>query len=228
MVHSKHFRAQSPQHFFIFARAAPPPPKVFFFLGRSRKVLRTALQARYRLPSCWCKVVHWARSPPVVMMMFTSERTSPHQDSTGQPPAAHRRRHSRLHHRRHGKHSPTARQPHSNGLCSPPKEGPGPVSALRHVDAGPSTKGHSKTSQTCQFYHSSIVAIIDDDDVNPRETPPHIRTARASPQRVRLHVKRFRRLRPKPTTPLLQPPSQAADQRRKSASRSAPTCPSPR
>jgi len=67
--------------------------------------------------------------------------TSPHPDSTGQPPAAHRRRHSRPHHHRHGEHSPTARQPHSNSLCSPPKEGPGPGSALRHVDAGLSTKG---------------------------------------------------------------------------------------
>jgi len=56
--------------------------------------------------------------------------TSPHQDARAQPPAAHRRRHSRPHHRRHGEHSPTARQPHSNGLCSPPKD-PGPGSALR-------------------------------------------------------------------------------------------------
>jgi len=52
--------------------------------------------------------------------------TSPHQDSTGQPPAAHRRRHNRPNHRRHGEHSPTARQPHSNGLCSPPEGGPRP------------------------------------------------------------------------------------------------------
>jgi len=42
------------------------------------------------------------------------------------PPAAHHRRHSRSHHHRHGEHSPTPRQPHSNGLCSLPKEGPGP------------------------------------------------------------------------------------------------------
>jgi len=34
----------------------------------------------------------------------------------------------------------SARQPHSNSLCSPLKGGPGPQSALRHVDAGPSTK----------------------------------------------------------------------------------------
>jgi len=76
-----------------------------------------------------------------IMICIPPRDTSPHQDGTAQPPAAHRRRHSRPHHSRHGEHSPTARQPHSNGLCSPPKEGPGPGSALRHVDAGPSTQG---------------------------------------------------------------------------------------
>jgi len=48
-----------------------------------------------------------------------------------QPPAAHRRRHSRPHHHRDGEHSSIARQPHSNGLCSILKGGPRPeVSAL--------------------------------------------------------------------------------------------------
>jgi len=42
-----------------------------------------------------------------------------------QPPAAHHRRHSRPHHRRHGEHNPTARQPHSDDICSLPKEGTG-------------------------------------------------------------------------------------------------------
>ena len=45
---------------------------------------------------------------------------------------AHTRVNPSPHHHRHGEHSPTARQPHSNGLCLPPKEGPGPESALRH------------------------------------------------------------------------------------------------
>jgi len=49
--------------------------------------------------------------------------TSLHQDSAGS--AAHRRRHSRPHHHRHGEHSPTARQPHSNGLCTPSQGDPG-------------------------------------------------------------------------------------------------------
>jgi len=76
------------------------------------------------------------------MMIVHPRETLPHTRSArAQPPAAHRRRHSRPHHRRHGEHSPTARQLHSNGLCSPPKEGPSPGSVLRHVDAGPSTKG---------------------------------------------------------------------------------------
>ena len=75
-----------------------------------------------------------------LMMIVYPRETPPHtRAARAQPPAAHRRRHSRPYHRRHGEHSPTARQPHSNGLCSPPKEGPGPGSALRHMDAGPST-----------------------------------------------------------------------------------------
>jgi len=74
----------------------------------------------------------------VVMRMVYPREKPPHtRTARAQPPAAHRRRHSRPHHPRHGEHIPTARQPHSNGLCSPPKESPGPGSALRHVDAGP-------------------------------------------------------------------------------------------
>ena len=67
--------------------------------------------------------------------MYTPER-----QARAHPPAAHHHRHSRPHHHRYGEHSPAARQPHSNGLCSPRKEGKGPGPALRHVDAGPSTK----------------------------------------------------------------------------------------
>jgi len=56
------------------------------------------------------------------MMMFTPERHLPTSGQhgpapSGTPPPAYRR----PHHRRHGKHSPTARQPYSNGLCSPPR-----------------------------------------------------------------------------------------------------------
>jgi len=69
------------------------------------------------------------------------ETPSHTRTARAQPPAAHRRMHSRPHPRRHGEHNPTVRQPHSNGLCSPPKEAPRPGSALRHVDARPSTKG---------------------------------------------------------------------------------------
>ena len=70
-----------------------------------------------------------------LMMIIYPRETPPHtRTARAQPPAAHRHRHSRPHHRRHGEHSPTARQPHSNGLCSPPTEGPGPGSALRHVE----------------------------------------------------------------------------------------------
>ena len=61
----------------------------------------------------------WASK--LLMMIVYPRETPPHiRTARAQPPAAHRRRHSRLHHRRHGKHSPTARQPHSNGLYSPP------------------------------------------------------------------------------------------------------------
>jgi len=69
---------------------------------------------------------------PFTMMMIVYPRETPPHTRTAraQPPAGNRRWHSRPHHRRHGEHSPTARQPHSNGLCSPPKEGPGPGSAL--------------------------------------------------------------------------------------------------
>jgi len=77
-----------------------------------------------------------------------------------QPPAAHRRRHSRPHRCRHGEHSPTAHQPHSNGLCSPPREGPGPGSALRHVDDGPSTERsdeHLVSNGGSFLPHSSFV-----------------------------------------------------------------------
>jgi len=52
-------------------------------------------------------------------MIVYPRETFPHtRTARAQPPAAHRRRHSRLHHRRHEKHSPTARQPHSNGLSN--------------------------------------------------------------------------------------------------------------
>jgi len=58
-------------------------------------------------------------------MIVYPRETPPHtRTARAQPPAAHRRRHSRPNHRRHGGHSPIARQPHSNDLCSPPKEGP--------------------------------------------------------------------------------------------------------
>ena len=55
----------------------------------------------------------------LTMMIVYPRETFPHtRTARAQPPAAHRRRHSRLHHRRHEKHSPTARQPHSNGLSN--------------------------------------------------------------------------------------------------------------
>ena len=56
-----------------------------------------------------------AHHPPMTMIVYPRE-TPPHtRTARAQPPAAHRRRHSRPHHRRHGEHSPTARRPHSNG-----------------------------------------------------------------------------------------------------------------
>jgi len=55
-------------------------------------------------------------------MIVYPRETPPHtRTARAQPPAAHRRRHSRPHHRRHGEHSPTTRQPHSNGLCYHPR-----------------------------------------------------------------------------------------------------------
>ena len=98
----------------------------------------------------WCNTIarllgsiaHLIDPSRMPMMIVYPRKTPPHiRTARAQPAAAHRRRHSRSHHRRHEEHSPTARQPHSNGLCSPPKEGPGPGSALKHVDAGLSTKG---------------------------------------------------------------------------------------
>ena len=62
----------------------------------------------------------------MMKLMFTPERPPHSRTAQAQPPAAYRRRHSRPHHHRRGEHSPTARQPHSNGLCSLTKEGPGP------------------------------------------------------------------------------------------------------
>ena len=91
-------------------------------------------------------------------MILYPRETPPHtRTARGQPPAAHRRRHGRPHHRRHGEQSPTARQPHSNALCSPPKEGPGPGSALRHVDANPSTK---EAFHFEVFLHESMILFI--------------------------------------------------------------------
>jgi len=62
----------------------------------------------------------------VMMMMIVYPRETPPTTMTAraQPPAAPRRRHSRPHHRRHGEHSPTARQPHTNGLRSAPLSQP--------------------------------------------------------------------------------------------------------
>ena len=74
----------------------------------------------------------YAMEVGAMMMIVYPRETPPHiRTARAQPPAAHRRRHSRPHHSEHGEHNPTVRQPHSNGLCSPPKEGPGPGSALR-------------------------------------------------------------------------------------------------
>ena len=62
-------------------------------------------------PFCWV-------TPRVLMMIVYARETPPHtRTARAQPPAAHRRRHSRPHHCRHGEHSPTARQPHSTPLC---------------------------------------------------------------------------------------------------------------
>jgi len=92
----------------------------------------------------WCRAAPPSRCQPESgVMMFTPERHLPTSGQHGPapsgtpppaqpPPPPQTRRETRSH---------SARQPHSNGLCSPPKEGPGPGSALRHVDAGPSTKG---------------------------------------------------------------------------------------
>ena len=63
--------------------------------------------------------------------MYPPRDTSRHQDCA-QPPAAHRRQHSRPHHHRHGEHSPTARQPHANDAML--------TQAVR-VDAGNSRYG---------------------------------------------------------------------------------------
>ena len=60
--------------------------------------------------------------------------------------------HSRPHHRRHGKHRPTARRPHSNGLCSPPKEGPGPGSQL-HATA----RLHPRSQYRILLFNSRIL-----------------------------------------------------------------------
>jgi len=102
--------------------------------SRAKQTKATRCVSRDR-PLCLC--------PSLSMMMIVYPRETPPHTRTAraQPPAAHRRRQSRPHHRRHGEHSPTARQPHSNGLCSPPKEGPGPGSALRHVDMVASLNG---------------------------------------------------------------------------------------
>jgi len=73
--------------------------------------------------------------------MYTPERhhsTPPHQVSAGIAPSSTAA--PTPPHHRHGEHSPTARQPHTNGLCSLPKEGPDPGSALWYVDTGPSTE----------------------------------------------------------------------------------------
>jgi len=112
-------------------RAGPPPPvcRWEFTAGSSRQAGRPSLA-----PLC------------MMMMMIVYPRDTPPHTRTApaQPPAAHHRRHSRPHHRRHGEHSPTTRQPHSNSLCSPPKEGPGPGSALsvKHSRPSPPVSSH--------------------------------------------------------------------------------------
>ena len=53
----------------------------------------------------------------MMMIVYPRERPPHTRTARAQPPAAHRRRHSRPHHHRHWEHSFTARQPHSNGLC---------------------------------------------------------------------------------------------------------------
>jgi len=73
----------------------------------------------FLLCACVCELFFFLRDDDCI----PPRDTSPHQDSTEQPLAAHRRRHSRPHHRTHGEHSPTACQSHSNGLCSPPNLG---------------------------------------------------------------------------------------------------------
>jgi len=56
------------------------------------------------------------RSPKGTMIVYPPATPPYIRTAQAQPPAPHRRRHSRPHHRRHGKQSLTARQPHSNGL----------------------------------------------------------------------------------------------------------------
>ena len=110
--------------------------------GRGRGLLSAVIVLYYRnsvgiaggggtkmMMGSFTKALKWTN----ILSRPTRETLLHTRTARAQPPAAHRRRHSRPRHRRHGEHSPTARQPHSNGLCSPPKEGPGRGSALLSI-----------------------------------------------------------------------------------------------
>jgi len=96
----------------------------------------------------------------IMMMVYNPERHLPTSGQHGPTPSGtHRRWHSRPHHRRHGKHSPTARQPQSNGLCSPPKEGPGPgSSAITHTTRHDTTRIYTH-SHTYTYYYLVCVRV---------------------------------------------------------------------
>jgi len=114
-----------------------------------------------------------ARALAIKVMMIVYPRETPPQSRTARarPPAAHHRRHSRPHHRRHGVHSPTAHQPHSNGLCSPPKEDPGPgvnPICLPPQGAPPHTQQPTwPTAHTAHSQHCGHTALPPGQKTNP-------------------------------------------------------------
>jgi len=96
---------------------------------------------------CWCRRIFTLHAYTYIglgcgtklgwdnKMCIPSRDTSPHQDSSARAhsPQQHTAAGTAApSHHRDGEHSPTARRPHSTGLCSLPKEGPRPGSG-RHT-----------------------------------------------------------------------------------------------
>jgi len=99
--------------------------------------------------------------------------TSPHHDSTGTAPSGTPPPAQPPHHHRHGEHSPTARQAHSNSLCSPRRRAQ--AQGQRLGNRVKISTGHTHTHRHRTTPPTPTHTRIRQEE-HPKRTPPSVKT----------------------------------------------------